>query len=206
MPLVSNDPTRYINLSEIDFDALKATFDKGRKATEAQKLRQNLTFKLAQMVKLNRTRMDFLDEFQKLIDEYNAGSANVETFFAKLMAFTQKLNEEEKRGIAEQLSEEELVIFDLLTKPDIVLTKEEDRDVKKVAKTLLETLKREKLVLDWKKRQATRAAVFTTIEKVLDEGLPRTYTPELYGAKCEAVYQHVFESYQGLGKSLYATQ
>ena len=75
------------------------------------------------MVKLNRTRIDFLEEFQRMIDEYNAGSSNVEAFFAKLMAFAKKLNEEEKRGLAEQLTEEELVIFDLLTKPDLKLTK-----------------------------------------------------------------------------------
>ena len=76
------------------------------------------------------------------------------------------------------------MIFDLLTKPEITLTKAEEREVKKVAKQLLETLKREKLVLDWKKRQTTRAAVRYTIETVLDE-LPRTYTPELYQQKCE---------------------
>ena len=53
------------------------------------------------MVRLNRTRMNFLEEFQKMIDEYNSGAANIEAFFAKLMAFTKKLSEEEKRGIAE---------------------------------------------------------------------------------------------------------
>ena len=110
------------------------------------------------MVHLNHTRIDFLQEFQKMIDEYNSGAANIETWFAKLTAFAQKLSEEEKRGIAEQLSEEELTIFDLLTKPEIKLTQAEEREVKKVAKRLLETLKQEKLVLDWKKRQSTRAA------------------------------------------------
>ena len=59
------------------------------------------------------------------------------------------------------------------------------------------------LVLDWKKRQATRAAVRYTIETVLDE-LPRTYTPELYQTKCNVVYQHVFDSYAGQGGGLYA--
>ena len=39
------------------------------------------------------------------------------------MAFTKKLSEEEKRGISEKLSEEELALFDLLTKPDVTLTK-----------------------------------------------------------------------------------
>lgn len=96
-----------------------------------------------------------------------------------------------------------MAIFDLLTKPEIKLTSTEEREVKKVAKQLLETLKREKLVLDWRKRQATRAAVRFTVETVLDE-LPRIYTPELYQQKCEVVYQHVFDSYSGQGKSLYA--
>ena len=42
-----------------------------------------------------------------------------------------------------------------------------------------------------------------TIETVLDE-LPRTYTPELYQTKCNVVYQHVFDSYSGMGGGLYA--
>jgi type I restriction enzyme, R subunit len=204
IPPVSNDPARYIDQSQVDFEALKDQFDKGRKTIEAQKLRARIAVKLAQMVKVNRTRMDFLEEFRKMIDEYNAGSANVETFFAKLMAFAKKLNDEEKRGIVEQLTEEELVIFDLLTKPAIELTKQETADVKKVAKALLEKLKNEKLVLDWRKQQTTRAMVFTTIRDMLDEQLPRAYSKELFEEKCEGVFRHFYESYGGQGKSLYA--
>jgi type I restriction enzyme R subunit len=203
MPPVSNDSSRYIDLSKIDFEALKAQFDKGRKAVEVQKLRARIALKLAQMVKLNRTRFDFLEEFQKMIDEYNAGSSNVEAFFAKLMAFTKKLNEEEKRGISESLTEEELVVFDLLTKPEIALTKQETAEVKKVAKTLLAKLKQEKLVLDWRKQQTTRAMVFTTIKDILDQ-LPRAYSKEVYEQKCDVVYQHVYEAYVGQGNSFYA--
>ena len=203
MPPVSNDPSRYIDLSQIDFEALREKFEKGRKAIEVQKLRAKIAVKLAQMVKLNRTRIDFLEEFQRMIDEYNAGSANVETFFAKLMAFTKRLNDEEKRGLAEQLTEEELVIFDLLTKPDIRLTDQETAEVKKVAKALLGKLKQEKLVLDWRKQQTTRAMVFTTIQDILDQ-LPRTYTKELYERKCDTVYQHFYESYMGQGRGVYA--
>ena len=138
-----------------------------------------------------------------MIDEYNAGSSNVETFFAKLMAFTKKLNDEEKRGLAEQLTEEELVIFDLLTKPDMTLTKQEAAEVKKVAKSLLEKLKQEKLVLDWRKQQTTRAMVLVAIKDVLDD-LPRAYSKELYEQKCDLVYQHFYEAYMGQGKSVYA--
>jgi len=138
-----------------------------------------------------------------MIDEYNSGAANIETWFAKLTAFAQRLSDEDKRGIAQQLTEEELAILDLLTKPEMKLTAAEEREVKKVAKQLLETLKREKLVLDWKKRQSTRAAVRYTIETVFDE-LPRTYTADLYEQKCQTIYQHIFESYPSQGKSLYA--
>lgn len=201
MPPVANE-ANYIDLSLVDFDALKAQFEKGRKTVEAQKLRAQITKKLAEMVKLNKTRIDFLEEFQKIVDEYNAGAANVEAFFAKLMAFTKKLNEEDKRGIAENLSEEELVLFDLLTKPDVKLTKQEEIDVKKAAKALLETLKKEKLVLDWRKRQTTRAMVRYTIETVLDD-LPRVYSKELYEQKCDVIYQHFYEAYSGQGKSVY---
>jgi len=192
----------YVDLSQIDFEALREKFEKGRKATEAQRLRGSISQKLTRMVRLNRTRIDFLQEFQKMIDEYNSGASNIESWFAKLTAFARKLSEEDKRGISEQLTEEELVIFDLLTKPEVRLTNAEERDVKKVAKQLLETLKQGKLVLDWKKHQSTRASVRVTVETVLDE-LPRVFTKEVYDQKCERIYQHIFDSYQGLGMSVY---
>jgi type I restriction enzyme R subunit len=201
MPPVS-DPNRYVDLSQIDFEALRDKFEGSRKPVEVQKLRAKLTFKLARMIQVNRTRIDFLEEFQKMIDEYNNGAINVQVFFDKLLVFAKRLDAEEKRGIAEQLTEEELVIFDLLTKPDVALNKQESGEVKKVAKTLLEKLKREKLVLDWRKQQTTRAMVLVTIKDILNE-LPRAYTKDLYEQKCDTVYQHFYEAYLGQGKSVY---
>jgi type I restriction enzyme R subunit len=89
------------------------------------------------MLRLNKSRMNYLDKFQQMIDEYNAGSRNVEIFFADLVEFAQELNIEDKRAIFENLAEEELAIFDLLTKPDITLTEKEKLEIKKVAKELL---------------------------------------------------------------------
>ena len=196
------DASRVIDLSNIDFDVLRAAFDKGRKHVEAEKLKGKLAAKLTRMVELNRQRIDYLERFQALIDEYNSGSANIESFFEKLLQFTQELNEEEKRHIAEQLTEEELAVFDLLTKPDPTLTNSEEQDVKKVARELLATLKREKLVLDWRKRQQSRAAVWVAIEDYLDK-LPPTYTTEIYAKKCNSVYQHVYDAYQDAEHSIY---
>ena len=42
------------------------------------------------------------------------------------------------------------------------------------------------------------------IEDVLDEGLPRAYTKDVYSAKCAALFEHVYESYLGDGRSVYA--
>ena len=86
------------------------------------------------------------------------------------------------------------------------ITSAQDRAAKIIsdAEKEVETLKREKLVLDWKKWQTTRASVRLTIETMLDQ-LPRAYTREVYAQKCDLVYQHIFDSYAGLGRSLYAT-
>jgi len=193
-----------IDLSGIDFEALRARFEQGRKHTEAERVKGLVARQLRKMVRLNRTRMDYLERFQRMIDEYNSGSANVEEFFSRLVAFAQGLTQEEQRAVSEQLTEEELAVFDLLTKPEMELTRKDRAQVKATARELLATLKREKLVLDWRKRQQARASVRVTIETMLDQGLPRAYTPEVYREKSELVYQHVFDSYFGAGRSVYA--
>jgi len=195
------EETSVIDLSQIDFDALKAHFEKGRRHTEAEKLKAAISKKLQQMVQLNKTRIDLLEKFKKLIEEYNKG-LDVEGFFEKLVTFAKELNEEDKRGVAEQLTEEELAIFDILTKPTPELSPKEKKEVKQIARQLLQTLKQAKLVLDWRKKLRTRADVYSTVKTVLDD-LPRTYTPELYQEKCDLVYRHVFDAYQGEGKSIY---
>ena len=194
----------WVDLSQIDFEVLKERFTKGNKRTEAEKLKGQVHGKLKRMLRLNRTRMDYLERFQKMIDEYNAGSLNIDEFFRRLLAFAESLNEEEKRSVAEQLTEEELALFDILTKPRLDLSDKETTQVKKAAKYLLEVLRREKLVLDWRKFQQSRAAVKISIEDVLDEGLPESFPQELFEHKVEAVYQHVFDSYYGDGRGVYA--
>jgi len=203
IPTVSDVTDHLVDLSKINFEKLRLQFAKAHKRTEIEKLRTQISRKLTVMIRQNQSRIDYLEKFQKMIEEYNAGSVNLEEFFVQLIAFAQSLNEEEKRGISKNLSEEELALFDLLTKPEPKLKKSEEVQVKKVAKSLLETLKREKLVLDWRKRQQTRQAVRVCIEEILDH-LPPLYTPALYQTKCQLAYQHVYDSYFGEGKSIYA--
>jgi type I restriction enzyme R subunit len=146
--------------------------------------------------------VDYAARFEGLIADYNKGGKDVDTFFVELISFARSLSEEEQRHISENLSEEELAIFDLLTRPNIILTKKEKEQVKQVAKELLDTLKVERLVLDWRKQQKTRAAVRVAIFDALEQ-LPEPYTKDLYDQKCELVYQHVYESYIDRSQSAY---
>ena len=155
------------------------------------------------MIRLNKSRLDFQEKFEQMIAEYNEGSVDAMQVWEKLIALVEQLNEEEQRSVAEQLSEEELTVFDLLTRAGPELTESEKKQSKDVARKLLKTLKNGKLVLDWRKQQQSRAVVKLNVREVLDE-LPECYTREVYDQKCEAVYQHIFESYYGNGKSVYS--
>jgi type I restriction enzyme R subunit len=196
--------TDRIDLSQIDFDLLREKFASNHKRTQVERLKAAIGKKLEEMVALNRTRTDYVEKFLEMIEEYNSGSKNVELFFDELLAFTKKLSQEEQRAVAENLTEEELAVFDLLMRPHPDLSDAEVREVKAVAHELLETLKREKLVLDWRRRQQSRADVLTTVQDVLDK-LPRAYTTEMYNEKCQRVYQHVFDAYADASKSVYGT-
>ena len=94
-------------------------------------------------------------------------------------------------------------MFDILTRPGPDLTPMETEAIKKVCKDLLAKLKTEKLVLAWRTKRTTRAAVRVEIEKMLDAGLPEKYTTELFETKCGVLFQHVLEKYPESGESVY---
>jgi type I restriction enzyme R subunit len=183
-----------VDLSRVDFEALAERFEQSRKGTEAQRLRSQISSKIQEMVRINRTRTDYEERLQKLIDDYNSGAVTMEHYFRALVEMARDLTQEEQRTISEGLSEEELAVFDLLTKPEMSLTDKEKKEVKKVSRDLLWTLKKEKLVLDWRKRQQARAAVRLAVEEELDR-LPESYSDEVFWSKVDSVYQHVYEVY-----------
>ena len=164
-----------MDLSQVDWDAVKSMFASGRQRTAAQKLKSMLSTRIANLTRLNPTRVDLVERFQKLLDDYNAGSINVQQYFDELVKLSNSLTDEEQRALSEGLNEEQLAIFDLLTRPGPNLSTDEEKQVKRVAEELLVKLKRDKLVLDWRKEQQTRAAVRVTVEEMLDR-LPEKYT------------------------------
>lgn len=190
-----------VDLKDIDLGEYRKKFKLGKKHIEIEKLRNLLKMRLERMIKLNPNRKKYADIYRELVDRYNEGVLSVEEFFEELMAFIKKLDEEEKRAIIENLTEEELALYDKLLKEN--LTKEEKEKVKEASKNLLDVLKREKLVLDWRKKQQTKAAVRNTIEVLLDDELPPSYDEKDYYDKCELVYLHISENYYGAGQSVY---
>lgn len=195
-------PDHLVNLSKIDFAALQAKFAEGRKHTEADKLRGLLKAKLNQMIRVNKTRMNYLETFEKLIDDYNAGATSIDELFAQLFRFTQDLSVEEERHLAEQLSEEELALLDRIVTPELTLNKAEREQVKELACNLLASLKRERLVLDWRKKQQARAAVQVAIEEGLSD-LPDVYDADRFQQTVTAVYQHIYDNYVSGEHSIY---
>ena len=205
-PFKIKQPTQgygQIDLSKINFEALRKRFESKKPSnTDLERLRAAVKAQLERMVRLNPTRADYLEKFQTLIDGYNSGSRNIEEIFKELLALSMVLTEEQTRHVRENLSEEELTIFDILTRPAPDLTTAEREEVKRVAHQLLEKLHK-LLVLGWRQKVSTRARVKIEIENALDEGLPRAYSKDLYEKKCAAVFEHVYQSYQGEGRSVF---
>ena len=193
-----------IDLSKINFEALAQRFKESKhKNTDLEALKAAIRAKLDKLVRLNRTRADFAEKFEALIESYNAGSRNIEQLFEELLKLSNSLDDEQERHVRENLTEEELVIFDILTRPAPELSTDERAEVKKVARELLTRLK-ELLVLNWRQKAAARSALKLAIEDTLDTGLPRAYAPELYRQKCSAVFEHVYESYPERDRGIYA--
>src|SRR5690606_14049465 len=178
-----------MDLSKINFEALAARFKASKhKNTDLEALKAAIRARLDRLVALNRTRADFAEKFEALIESYNTGSRNIEQLFEELLKLSNSLDEEQQRHVREHLSEEELVIFDILTRPAPALDTDERAEVKKVARELLAKLK-QLLVLDWRNKAAARSSLKLAIEDTLDSGLPRAYTPEIYRAKCAALFE-----------------
>jgi type I restriction enzyme, R subunit len=201
---IREDGPPAIDLSRINFEALAQRFKESKhKNTDLEALKAAIRARIEKLMRLNRTRADFAEKFEALIESYNAGSRNIEQLFEELLKLSNSLDEEEERHIRENLTVEELVIFDILTRPAPELSTDERAEVKKVARDLLERLK-QLLVLNWRQKAAARSALQIAIENVLDSGLPRAYTPELYRQKCSAVFEHVYESYPERNAGVYA--
>ncbi len=204
-----NEPKEdvYVDLSNLDFDKLKAAFEKApRKNTITYDLQQAIEKKLEQMLKENPLRLKFYDRYKEIIDEYNIGKSleNTVRAFERLTDFLKSLSQEEQRAVREQLADQEtLAIFDLLREGK-ELNSKELKEVKKVAQQTLDKLKAEKLNIDrWRESRQITAQVKSAIYDNLLWLPQEAYNDDDVSQRTISVYQHIYSNYYGGGKSVY---
>ncbi len=203
------DGDRIYDISKIDFDRLRQEFTRSeRKNTTVQSLKHAVEKKLARLMMLNPLRTNYQEHYEKLVDEYNQEKDRVviEKTFEALLKLNEELSHEEKRAIREGLDEESLVLFDLLSKPN--LQPKDISKIKQVATALLATLKAERLkVANWQLKESTRDAVKQQIFDFLyDErtGLPiEQYDDNEISDISERVFLHIYRAYPELPSPIY---
>jgi type I restriction enzyme R subunit len=190
-----NESGQEIDLSKMNVDELRAMFKRTRnKNLEIANLREHIEKKIAQMLRRNVTRTDFAERFRNIIDAYNAGGSQNDDFYEKILKFMEELRAEEERHIKEELTEEELELFDLLHKDK--LTQEEEKRVKLAAKELYATLisrKSELFVVGWQNDAMPKERVRSAIINCLNDALPESYDRDVFAAKSNRIYQHIVD-------------
>lgn len=190
-----NENGKELDLSKIDTGELRTQFKQLKnKNLEIANLRKFIEDKLRRMLRRNVTRVTFAERFRNIIDEYNAGGSRNDDFYEKLIALMEELRTEEERHIKEDLSEEELELFDLLRKDH--LTKEEEKRVKLAAKELYATLlaKRQELfVVGWQNDPQPKERVRSEIVSTLNLYLPESYDREIFLRKSTLVFDHIVD-------------
>ena len=184
-----------LDLSKLDFDKLKEEFKETEfKHIEIANLREFIVKKLEDMLRDNRTRTNFAEKFQEIINRYNAGGMATENYFDELVKYAEGLKEEDERHTREGLTKDELELFDILKREK--MTKAEEIKVKNAARHLLKRLVEEQpkvLVQDWYKDKQSQLRVKTAVEEVMDQDLPETYDRILFKEKSAKLFELIYD-------------
>lgn len=183
----------------IDFDLLHREFAKAaNKGLIIKDLSELVEERLKQMLRSNPTRIDYYEQYQNIIEQYNAEKdrSEIERIFDELTKLAQDLSQEEKRYVREGFSsDEELSVFDLLFKED--LSKKEIETIKKVAVDLLAKVKAKISELDhWTDKTETKAIIDNLIRDTLWEELPESYDELSVSAYRQEIYQYIYVRYK----------
>lgn len=195
--------TEDIDLSKIDAEELRKEIKRAEyKAIEIEDLKAFLEKTLQDMLNRNCTRDKFSQRFRNIIDRYNAGGSENEDYYELLIKLLEDLQKEQQRANTEELTEEELELYDLLIKGR-KLTKAEEQKVKLAAKSLYKKLTEEKsqlLVVDWYKDEQPKSRVKSAMEYTLNEYLPNSYDKDAFDAKINLLLNHFIDmAIQGCG-------
>ena len=190
--------TRQFDISAIDFDLLRKEFAKAKhKNLLLSDIDELIRKRIDAMIHNNPLRINFYEEYQRIIQEYNAEQdrASIEKTFMALMNLSNSLNEEEKRFVREGFTnDEQLTFYDMLFDPNI--SKSDIGKLKKLSVELLEKVKsRIKELHNWREKDETRAQVATLIHESLFQYLPESYPLESIDQYSQKVFQYVYDRY-----------
>ena len=171
-----------IDISGLDFKKIEDEFLKldGKQNIAIQSLKSKIENKINRMIDNNPLRVDFYERYQEIISDYNQGKdyRAVKEIFDELILLLGDLSDEDKRSERENLEEDELLVFDMLSKEQKISDKEKD-NLKYAAKLLLKKLKEKEFKVEkWSEKIQTSAAVKRVIEDHLFEHLPSSYDQE----------------------------
>jgi type I restriction enzyme R subunit len=140
------------------------------------------------MLARNPQRMDYYKSYSDIVADYNREKdrVTIEETFAKLVDLANSLGAEQRRAAEEGLSEEELALFDLLTRE--TLSKVDRERVKQASRTLLESVQKLIAPLErWTDKEQTQAEVETFI---LDHVFLNLPSPSFTEEESLSVYQY----------------
>ena len=185
-----------IDLSKINIEELKKEIKSAEyKAVEIDNLKEYIEKALQKMINQNCTRIKFSERYKDIINRYNKGNLKIEDYYEQLTEFIKNLKNEQKRSKLEELTEEELEIFDLLIQNQI-LNKEELQKVKIASKNLykkLITKKEDLFVVDWYKDITTKLRMKSNIKISLNKDLPKCYDKQIFDLKIDLLLNHFID-------------
>jgi hypothetical protein len=185
------------DLSKIDLEKLRDEFAKKvrRKATALQDIRDIVELKLAEMLERNPMRMDYQLKYEGIIANYNSDKDRtaIEETFRRLVELVQSLDEEQARAAQENLSDDELAMFDLLKRDD--LTKADRERIKQASRDMLASIKARLAELDrfWEKEQTKGEIEAFILDEIFIKLPSPPFTKEEKKRVADNVYAHVWQ-------------
>lgn len=195
-PEVLRQTGKQYDLSGINFERLRAEFAKTPlKQTLALTLKEKIEARLAAMIAKNPARIDFYQRYLDIVAEYNRDKddAEIQRVFEELLRFHDALDTEEQRYVQEGLeNEDQLAVFDLLSRNKLKLSKADREKIKKVSIALLAMLDaRKKEMSHLRDRASAQAKIKAAIINELFAGMPDEFTQDEIIMSAESVFHHV---------------
>lgn len=192
---VGSEYVTRIDISAINFNILRKEFTRVKhKNLLFNDLGDFIERSLDRLVAANPNRRNYYERYRQIIEDYNSGKdrTNIENTFEALIQLVKELTEEESRYIREGFTtDDELAIFDLLTKGN-----PNKADIKKVKATATEMYTKITEAISrmdhWTDKDETTAEIQNLIRDILWRELPESYDEQQIEVCRGDVFEYVY--------------